>query len=67
MTAKLCPECCSTDTVEIVYGLPTRDTEGRAMRGEIELGGCMVTGDDPDRHCQACGAEWNGSRRRFPL
>jgi len=35
-----------------------------AERGEIVLGGCSITGDDPTRHCKACDQEFGG--RRLP-
>ncbi len=56
-----CPECGSTESVEIVYGYPTRETEERSMRGEVELGGCMVGPDDRDSRCRACGSAWSSA------
>jgi hypothetical protein len=31
-------------------------------QGRVKLGGCVVSGDDPQWHCQACGMDF-GSRR----
>ena len=28
-------------------------------KGKVVLGGCYVTDDDPDRHCNDCENEWN--------
>jgi hypothetical protein len=51
------PSCGSEDTVPIVYGLPTRELEEAAGRGELVLGGCLVSFDAPNRACQNCGHE----------
>jgi hypothetical protein len=48
-----CPACGGT-LVPIVYGLPGPEAAEAANRGEIALGGCMVTGDDPQFQCAAC-------------
>ncbi len=53
-----CPTCRSTKVVPIVFGLPDDETVQRARAGEIVLGGCVVTGDDPHWHCSKCGYEW---------
>jgi hypothetical protein len=26
---------------------------------QVVLGGCCITGDDPTRHCNQCGFEWD--------
>jgi len=33
--------------VPLVMGLPTRETAERAKRGEVILGGCIVSGFEP--------------------
>jgi hypothetical protein len=33
--------------VPLVMGLPTRETAERAERGEVMLGGCIVSGFEP--------------------
>jgi hypothetical protein len=33
--------------VSLVMGLPTRETGERAKRGEVILGGCIVSGFEP--------------------
>src|ERR671914_177334 len=39
-------------------GLPRRELEEAAGRGELVLGGCLVSFDAPDRACVNCGHEW---------
>lgn len=62
MTAKPepCPECGSGQVVPIRYGMPTRETEAAADRGEVELGGCFVgrPGGDPAWRCRSCRHEF---------
>ena len=55
-----CPECGSGSTIPIVYGYPGADLVQQVERGEIALGGCVVTGEgsDPNRRCRACDWEW---------
>lgn len=57
---KTCPECGSEDTVRIVYGFPGTEMIEAAERGEIALGGCVISamGGDSDRRCRACDGEW---------
>jgi len=57
-----CPSCAKGKLVPIVYGLPMEDLMEQAQRGEVILGGCVVTqmidGDvtwgDPELGCSAC-------------
>jgi hypothetical protein len=41
----------------IVFGFPLPDTFEAADRGEIVLGGCILTGEDPTHRCAACGED----------
>jgi len=50
-----CPKCGSRNVVPILYGYPTAESIHKAHRGELHLGGCMVTGDDPKLCCGECG------------
>ena len=50
-----CPKCGSRDVAPIVYGYPTEESMQRAHRGEIELGGCIVGGNEPECRCRNCG------------
>ena len=52
--APACPNCQSTNVVMIIYGLPTPAAFEMAQRGERELGGCVLSADDPLWACQAC-------------
>jgi len=46
--------------VPIVYGLPSPEMMEEAERGEARLGGCFITGDDPEWPSLEAGAnpEW---------
>jgi hypothetical protein len=63
---KACPKCGSLDVVPIMYGYPMPEAMEAAERGEIELGGCCVTADDPQKHCKACGERFDRPRVRPP-
>jgi hypothetical protein len=41
-----------------VYGLPTSDIGDREAALEIVLGGCVVTGNDPELECLGCEARF---------
>jgi hypothetical protein len=56
-----CPRCEADAVSPILYGFPTPEAEGAAARGEIELGGCVVSDEAPIWRCARCGAE--GGRR----
>jgi hypothetical protein len=53
-----CPECRSLEVIPIVYGLPGTELTEQAERGEVALGGCILTGNDPAWHCTACEHRW---------
>ena len=53
-----CPQCGSEQIVPIVYGYPGPGLQKEAEQGEVELGGCMVTGNDSNRVCRECGHRW---------
>ena len=54
-----CPECGKADrVVPIAYGLPGPEMAEASFRGEIELGGCVVGGDDPHWSCRRCDTRW---------
>lgn len=58
-----CPRCASADVVPVVIGMPTRELELAASRGELILGGCEIRGEerDPQWGCTACG--WDDAPR----
>lgn len=51
---KRCAKCGAYDVVRIVWGEPTPAHGEAAKRGEIVLGGCCVTDDDPVMRCRSC-------------
>jgi rubrerythrin len=54
---RICPRCGATVTLlPILYGYPSHETFEAYERGEIQLGGCVVTDDDPEFACPACDA-----------
>ena len=53
-----CGECGSVNVVPIVFGYPGPEMWKTHEAGEIQLGGCIVTGNDPDWHCKDCGHQW---------
>ena len=54
---KYCP-ICGSELIPIVYGMPGPEMLNKAERGEIYLGGCVVTPDDPKYYCDACDREF---------
>ena len=51
-----CPECGQVGTVrKIIYGMPGPDFDFE----KYEVGGCVVTGHDPQHACRECG--WSGT------
>jgi hypothetical protein len=60
----ICPQCRGKSGVNIVYGYPGFDLRERSERGEVHIGGCVLTEDQPDRHCTSCEHEWQIRRRR---
>ncbi|PIQ95863.1 MAG: hypothetical protein COV67_12545 [Nitrospinae bacterium CG11_big_fil_rev_8_21_14_0_20_56_8] len=56
MAKKLfCPRCRSEELIPILYGYPESPALDKALRGEIELGGCLVSEGNPTWKCKACG------------
>ena len=55
MSQPTCPACASP-MIQILFGMPTPEAFEAAERGEIILGGCCVTGSDPEWQCPKCGA-----------
>lgn len=55
-----CPHCGSTNVAGILWGAPVFDDDlsHELDEGRIVLGGCCVTGSDPDWHCNDCGHEF---------
>ncbi len=53
-----CPSCSSDNVAIIAFGYPGPEMMEEAQRGDIVLGGCCVSGDDPEWHCKDCKKEW---------
>jgi rubrerythrin len=54
---RTCPSCNElVRPVPIVYGMPTQETYEEAQAGKLSLGGCVLTGDDPEWACPRCDA-----------
>ncbi|MEI8050917.1 MAG: hypothetical protein WCI12_05740 [Actinomycetes bacterium] len=49
--SRTCPGC-GARTVPIIFGMPFGELFERAERGEVVLGGCRVTSEDPTRVCK---------------
>ena len=61
MMAWRCPSCGEKAGAPVLYGLPTREAVEAAGRGDLVLGGCVLTDDDPPRCCTECRAAlWPG-------
>ncbi len=62
MKSKLdkCPKCGSAKVASILYGLPmfNEKLERELESGEVTLGGCCITDDDPLWQCIACDHRW---------
>ncbi len=53
-----CPHCNCDNVAEIAFGYPGPEMLEEAERGDIVLGGCCVTDNDPKWHCKDCEHEW---------
>jgi len=54
-----CPTCHSAaDVVPIIYGFPSEELMKAAERGEVALGGCLVSPDDPQWRCKKCSVDF---------
>lgn len=56
-----CPACGSADVVRISYGYPTPEAIDEAERGEILLGGCCISDENPEWDCTNCEHEWGSA------
>ena len=53
-----CPKCDSDKVAPIVFGYPSNELFEWADRGEVSLGGCCVTPNDPEWHSKDCEYQW---------
>lgn len=49
------PHCCDTTMTPVIYGYPGERLAEASMRGEVELGGCVIFEDAPMFRCLRCG------------
>lgn len=56
-----CPNCASSNTCRIMYGMPTYTDKlnDDLEAGRIHLGGCILTDNDPNRHCNDCEVDFD--------
>lgn len=66
VTRPSCPECGSTEVIPIAYGLPAHSLVEAAPRGEVEIGGCLISDDDPTHACRTCGHRFRRRGRLDP-
>ena len=52
-----CP-VCGGSCIPFVYGLPGWEVGESAERGEVVIGGCVISDKNPDFRCSQCGHEW---------
>jgi hypothetical protein len=66
--APLCPQCGSAKVVQIQYGLPhfTPELKEAVRRGEVVLGGCVISPDSPKWACRDCGQRFGKLRENGP-
>lgn len=55
---KKCPKC-GEQLVEIVYGRPGPELFEASERGEVILGGCLISGDGPEYRCKKCRLDYS--------
>ncbi len=53
-----CPKCNLKKAVQILYGYASPATLKAWHNKEVELGGCIVGGEIPNRKCIKCNYEW---------
>ena len=56
-----CPSCGASKVLRIVYGLPDQELAEEARLGKVALGGCVITGENPEWRCAKCGWEFEPS------
>ena len=62
-----CPNCGEQQLVPIVYGYPGDFLMQLSLQGTVELGGCIVSADDPSFRCRHCHHDvWRDGRTHEP-
>ena len=57
-TTKKCPKC-GENLIEIIYGMPGSELFEAEERGEVILGGCEVSDDQPEYRCKNCDVDYS--------
>lgn len=57
-----CPSCQKAEGIPLIWGFPDKDLLQRSTRGEVELGGCVVSNLKINRHCRSCGHRWESQQ-----
>jgi hypothetical protein len=57
-----CPKGGQHDPIRIAYGFPSGDMFEAADRGEIVLGGCLISRSSPTTSCRKCGMTTTSER-----
>ena len=57
-TTSPCPKCNARDSIPIAYGYPGPEMMEASRAGKIELGGCIVFPNQPNRSCRVCHHRW---------
>lgn len=55
-----CPFCGKTDIAEILYGMPffSDKLQKELEEGRIILGGCCISENNPEYHCNNCSKDF---------
>ena len=54
-----CPKCKSKNVAWILWGYPNMNLIQEELdKGEITLGGCIITDNDPKWECNDCSWRW---------
>jgi hypothetical protein len=61
------PKCGSDNVIKIAYGLPAPETIDAYHRGEIALGGCCITDNDPTHYCKDCKSKFILEKNKKPV
>lgn len=61
MKRAICPSCEKINGVQLLWGMPDAADLTLAEKGEVELGGCVITDMEVDRHCRSCAHQWKSS------
>lgn len=58
MEKTTCPSCQKEEGILLLWGFPDENSFQRSAKGEVELGGCVPSNLNLNRHCRICGYRW---------